>query len=103
MDRDVGIAHQGRELVGDIPGAEALYPQCQGMPTWWTVLPSMVNARMRRVTRALARTAPRGEEIFTKSRFRMPFSWASSGLISTNSSGWSSASHGIQRLMAPAR
>jgi hypothetical protein len=63
----------------------------------------MVSTGMRRVTSALARIWARGVEIRTQSRFAMPFSAASSGLSSTKSSGWSSVSHGFQRLMAPAR
>ena len=66
-------------------------------------MPSIVKARMRRVTRALARTEPRGVVTRTQSRLAMPRSAASSGLISTKHSGCSSDSHGFQRLMAPAR
>src|SRR5215467_8851083 len=51
------------------------------------ILPSLVKARIRRVTRALARTWGRGLEILHQSRFLMPFSCTSSGLISTKSSG----------------
>jgi hypothetical protein len=73
------------------------------MPTWWTVRPAIVNARIRRVTSALARMLPRGVETLIQPVLPIRFSAASSGLISTKHSGWSSVSHGFQRLMAPAR
>ena len=71
------------------------------MPTWWTVRPAIVNARIRRVTSALPRMRPRGVETVIQSVLPMPFSAASSGLISTKNSGCSSVSHGFQRLIAP--
>ncbi len=56
---------------------------------------------MRSVTRALQWILPRLVEMVTQSVLFTPFSAASSGLISQNSSGWSSESQGIQRLIAP--
>ncbi len=58
---------------------------------------------MRRVTSARASTSPRAVRIVTYSPFLIPFSAASSGEISQNSSGISSASQGSQRLIAPVR
>ena len=55
------------------------------------------------MTSAFARTEPRGVVIRTQSVFATPTSAASSGLISQNSSGISSASHGSQRLITPDR
>src|SRR5882724_1415724 len=78
-------------------------PQCQGMPTWWITRPPMRNGRSRRVTRAFARIEARGVVIRTQSVLPIPFSPASSGLSSMNSSGISSVSQGFHRLMAPAR
>src|SRR6266850_1876292 len=78
-------------------------PQCHGMPTWCTTLPAMRNGRSRRVTSALARISARGVAIVTQSRLWIPFSVASSGESSMNSSGCSSVSQGFHRLMAPAR
>src|SRR5215208_8215092 len=56
---------------------------------------------MRSETRALQWILPRLVEMVTQSVLTIPFSSASSGLISQNSSGWSSESQGIQRLIAP--
>src|SRR6266852_3277799 len=77
-------------------------PQCHGMPTWCTTLPAMRNGRSRRVTSALARISARGVAINTQSRLWIPFSVASSGESSMNSSGCSSVSQGFHRLIAPA-
>ena len=73
------------------------------MPTWWIVLPPTVIGRMRPVTSALAVISARGVITRTTSVLAIPFSPASSGLISTKSSGCSSASHGSQRLITPER
>src|SRR5205823_3176592 len=76
-----------------------------GMPWhWgWMGLPAMCITPMRWVTSAFARIWPRGLDTTTQSRFLIPFSLARSCPSSMNSSGWSSASHGSQRLIAPAR
>src|SRR5918998_4231024 len=56
---------------------------------------------MRSETSALQWILPRLVETVTQPVLPTPFSAASSGLISQNSSGWSSESQGIQRLIAP--
>ena len=55
------------------------------------------------MTSALARTEPRGVVTRTQPVFATPTSAASSGLISQNSSGISSASHGSHRVITPLR
>src|SRR4030042_42395 len=56
----------------------------------------------RGVTRATIWTWPRADDTITWSPFLIPFSSASSLLISTNGSGWASASQGRVRDIAPA-
>src|SRR4028119_651204 len=56
---------------------------------------------MRSVTSARQWTLPRLVDTVTKSAFLTPTSEARVGLISQNSSGWSSESQGSQRLIAP--
>src|SRR5256884_1016460 len=85
------------------PVLNPIQPQCHGMPTWWIGLPAMCITPMRWVTSAFARIWPRGLDTTTQSRFLIPFSLARSCPSSMNNSGWSSASHGSQRLIAPAR
>src|SRR3989454_1928572 len=85
------------------PVLKPIQPQCHGMPTWWIGLPAMCITPMRWVTSAFARIWPRGLDTITQSRFLIPFSLARSCPSSMNNSGWSSASHGSQRLIAPAR
>src|SRR2546425_7201100 len=85
------------------PVLKPIQPQCQGMPTWWIGLPAMCITPMRWVTSAFARIWPRGLDTTTQSRFLIPFSLARSCPSSVHNSGWSSASHGSQRLIAPAR
>src|SRR6266699_2015725 len=85
------------------PVESPIQPQCHGMPTWWIGLPAMCITPMRWVTSAFARIWPRGLDTTTQSRFLIPFSLARSCPSSMNNSGWSSASHGSQRLIAPAR
>ena len=58
---------------------------------------------MRPVTIAFASTSPRAVDTVTQSPLRMPSSTASSGDISQNASGCSSASHEFQRVIAPVR
>ena len=58
---------------------------------------------IREVTSAFATIDPLGVEILTKSVLFTPTCFASSGLISANSSGCSSASQGSQRLITPDR
>ena len=53
------------------------------------------------MTIATASTVPRAEEMRTFSPLAMPFSFASSSLISTYAWGWASTSHGCQRVNAP--
>jgi hypothetical protein len=55
------------------------------------------------VTSAFARICDRGVLILTQSVFLIPFSCASSGDSSMNSSGINSVSQGFQRLMTPDR
>ena len=43
-------------------------PQCSGMPTMWTVLPSQISGLMRLVTTALALTEPRFDQTATQCR-----------------------------------
>src|SRR5438067_9583527 len=85
------------------PVLRPIQPQCQRIPMWWIGLPAMCITPMRWVTSAFARMWPRGLDTTTQSRFLIPFSLARSCPSSMNSSGWSSVSHGNQRLMAPAR
>src|SRR5918992_5529984 len=66
-----------------------------------TLRPSKRRVGMRSETRALQWTLPREVSIVTQSVFSTPFSSASLGLISAKSSGCSSESQGIQRLIAP--
>ena len=68
-------------------------------PLLWPIL----NGAMRPVTSAFASTSPRAVETVTQSLLRMPHSTASSGEISQNASGCSSASHEFQRVIAPVR
>jgi hypothetical protein len=57
----------------------------------------------RGVTSARASIAPRGVLTTTQSPLATPRSPASSGLISTNISGWSSPSQLSKRLIGPLR
>ncbi len=56
---------------------------------------------MRSVTAARASISPRSVMTTIHSPSSMPFSAASTGSISANMSGWSSASHGRLRDIAP--
>src|SRR5256884_129447 len=85
------------------PVLKPIQPQCHGMPTWWIGLPAMCITPIRWVTSAFARIWPRGLDTTTQSRVLIPFSLARSCPSSMNNSGRSSASHGSQRLIAPAR
>ena len=58
--------------------AEPVKPQCSGMPTTWTVLPSQVIGFSRLVTTALAHTSPRFDQTRTQSPPAIPLSPASS-------------------------
>ena len=88
---DIGVADVGRQRIR----AEALLarapvkPQCSGMPTMCTVLPSQMSGRMRLVTTAFAFTEPRFDHTLTQPPEVMPFSFASSSEISTKNSGCS--------------
>src|SRR5918998_6288482 len=67
----------------------------------WMLRSSKRRTGMRSETRALQCILPRLVETVTQPALSTPFSAASSGLISQNSSGWSSESQGIQRDIAP--
>src|SRR6266550_535960 len=99
----LGSPTQAVRSLTTSPVLNPIQPQCQGMPTWWIGLPAIFITPIRSVTSALALMWPRGLDTTTQSRFLIPFSCASPLPISMNSSGISSASHGSQRLMAPAR
>jgi len=48
-------------------------PQCSGMPTTWTVLPSQIIGLIRLVTYTLAFTEPRFDQTRTQPALAMPF------------------------------
>src|SRR5262249_43990042 len=66
-------------------------PQCSGMPTTCTVLPSQVSGWIRLVTTTLALIEPRFDQTRTQLPVLMLFSCASASPISTKNSGWSDA------------
>src|SRR5262245_4265399 len=66
-------------------------PQCSGMPTTCTILPSHINGLIRLVTTALAFTEPRLDQTRTQCPEIMFFSFASCSEISTKNSGWVTA------------
>src|SRR5262245_34172384 len=84
----VGVADVGRQGVGQVAVLRhALEAQWIGMPTMCTFLPLTSHGRMRLVTTAAHFTSPRLERTLTIWPFLMPFSFASSSLISTNGAG----------------
>src|SRR3989475_12978725 len=99
----LGSPTQAVRSLTTSPVLNPIQPQCHGIPTWWIVLPAIFITPIRSVTSALALMWPSGLDTTSQSRFLIPFSCASPLPISMNSSGISSASHGSQRLMAPAR
>ena len=82
-----------RVLAGS-PSARPCQPKCHGIPTRWTVCPASFRTGIREVTSTRASTSPRAVRSVAQPPFSIPVSAASAGLISTNPSGWSSASQG---------
>ena len=89
-----------RSFAAD-PRSGPAKPQCHGNATWWTTRPSTRSGFMRPVTSARASISARGETIVIQSPSSTPRSRASTGSISANISGCSSASHGTVRLIPP--
>src|ERR1700733_134003 len=82
-----GVSELGRNPLLATP----VNPQCRGMPTMCTVLPSHINGWMRLVTTALALTEPRLDQTRTQAPDLMLFSFANCSEISTKNSGCSEA------------
>src|SRR5512135_3153615 len=89
------------ELSPPLPSAGCCHPKHHGSPTWCTVLPSTLNGLNLLVTTAMAQTSPRADVTFTFWPFFIPFSFASSSLISTNCCGIISKSHGTCLVITP--
>src|SRR5437868_11181681 len=71
--------------------AAPVKPQCRGMPTTWTALPSQISGAIRLVTTAFAFTDPRLDQTRTHPPGLMFFSAANCSEISTKNSGCNDA------------
>src|SRR5512143_1197706 len=88
-------------LSPPLPSSGNCQPKCHGRPTWCTVEPATLKGLNRFVTIATALTSPRPDFTMTFSPFAMPFSFASSTLISTNIWGCISSCHDSCLVMTP--
>src|SRR4051794_29016139 len=90
-DVRVEVEHDRQQLVGRVALHQALVAPVVGRPIWCTRRPSTVSGRSRSVTITRASIAARAVTIVAQPACSSPRSAASSGLTSTNGSGWSSA------------